>query len=359
MLTHPDTFVVSFLSPRMARRLVRRFLFLPLIGLPLCCLLLHATPAQTQTHAAQPSAPIAPRALASSPTLVWIDTDIGDDIDDAFAVALLLRSPQVRVVGISTTFGDTDLRARLLDHFLAAAHVIDIPVYTGLPTSTTNLFTQRAYAEHFPPRSHPDAVTALLAAVHQYGNRLTLLAIGPLFNVAAAIDRDPATMRQLGRIVLMGGSIRQGYLTADARITPPTAEWNILQDPPGAKVVFASGIPIRLFPLDSTQISLHRADRQQLFTAHAPFSAPLQSLYSEWRPHAWNHSSSPVLFDAVAASSILEPQLCPTRPMRLDITAEGLTKIVPGPPNARVCLRSQPSAFLTLLMNRLTGHLTP
>ena len=293
------------------------------------------------------------------PRLVWVDTDIGDDLDDAFALALLLRSPEVRIIGISTTFGDTELRARLLDRFLASSHLHGIPVYAGVPTATSNLFTQREYAQQSPARTHPDAITALLAAVHQYGSQLTLLAIGPLFNVAQAMDRDPATMHQLGQIVLMGGSIRQGYRTAPGHRTPPAAEWNIAQDPPGAKTVFASGIPLAVFPLDSTQIALDRSDRERIFAAHAALTNQLHTLYREWRPHSWNHSPSPILFDAVAASSILAPQLCPTQPMRIAITPDGFTEVVPGAANAQVCLHSSHDAFLRLLEERLDPDTAP
>lgn len=367
ILSHSRAFVVHFIR--------RRSLLL------LAALL--ASPALPVARAASPAAIGSTRAVRADssrpmahPTLVWIDTDIGDDLDDAFAIALLLRSPQVRVVGISTAFGDTELRARLLDHFLADAHVTGVPVYAGLPTSTTNLFTQRAYAEQFPPRTHPDAIAALLAAVNQYGNQLTLLAIGPLFNVAAAIDRNPETMHRLGRIVLMGGSIHHGYTGSDGSLTPPAPEWNILQDPPGAQTVFTSGIPIRLYPLDSTQIPLRRAARTRIFTAHTPFAAPLQALYAEWLPHSWNHSPDPTLFDAVAAASILEPGFCPTQPMPLLVTSQGMTLPLssassgqeatakataqslsdPGgnsAPPIQVCLHSSQPAFLGLLFRRL------
>lgn len=351
ILTHKDEFVVRN-RPRLHHRgrPSSQHFSLPVLGL-LCLLLTSAfsQSAQAQSPAQSPASHIS----QSRPQLVWVDTDIGDDLDDAFAIALLLRSPQMQIVGISTTFGDTELRARLLDRFLASSHISDLPVFAGAPTTTTNLFTQRDYAEHSPPRVHPDAVTALLAAVHAYGNQLTLLAIGPLFNVASAIERDPVTMHQLRRIVLMGGSIRQGYRTAHGQRTPPAAEWNIAQDPPGAATVFSSGIPLAVFPLDSTQIALRKTDREAIFAAHTPLTHQLHALYAEWQPHSWNHSASPVLFDAVAASAIVEPQLCPTQPMHITITADGMTRSAPGAANARVCLRANQDGFLQLLSSRL------
>src|SRR5271154_4132250 len=74
-----------------------------------------------------------------SPQLVWLDTDIGDDIDDAFALGLILRSPDLRLLGISTAFGDTETRARIVDRFLAATHAQGIPVAAGVRTITDNV----------------------------------------------------------------------------------------------------------------------------------------------------------------------------------------------------------------------------
>src|SRR5689334_9843911 len=83
----------------------------------------------------------APKA-GSTPQLVVIDTDIGDDIDDAFALALALKSPELKVLGITTTFGDTGMRARLVDRYLKAVGRSDIPAFAGPATKTDNLMTQ-------------------------------------------------------------------------------------------------------------------------------------------------------------------------------------------------------------------------
>src|SRR3984885_14652941 len=86
---------------------------------------------------------------------VIIDSDIGDDIDDAFALALALHSPELQILGVTTTFGDTELRAKLARRLLDAAGRPDIPVFAGAPTQTTSVFTQRRYAEsgHFDKAS--------------------------------------------------------------------------------------------------------------------------------------------------------------------------------------------------------------
>src|SRR5256885_14651605 len=100
---------------------------------------------------------------------IIIDTDIGDDIDDAFAVALALRSPELQILGISTTSGDTETRAKLLDRFLGEVGRSDIPVAAGTPTTNIN-FTQKRYAEggHFARASHPQAVDFILDQIRRH-----------------------------------------------------------------------------------------------------------------------------------------------------------------------------------------------
>ena len=86
---------------------------------------------------------------------VIIDTDIGDDIDDAFAIALALKSPELEILGISTTFGDTEARAKIVDRLLGEAGRPNIPVLAGIPTHTTNVMNQKRYGEgrHFAKTS--------------------------------------------------------------------------------------------------------------------------------------------------------------------------------------------------------------
>src|SRR5438105_4036107 len=126
----------------------------------------------------------------ASPEKVIIDTDIGDDIDDAFAIALSLRSPELQIMGITTTFGDTETRAKLLDRFLAEVGRQEIPVAAGAPSPPKSALTQRRYAEggHFAKPVHPDAVTFLLEQIRRYPGQITLIAIGPLMNIGSAID---------------------------------------------------------------------------------------------------------------------------------------------------------------------------
>ena len=154
--------------------------------------------------------PAAVQQPQGPPQLAILDTDIGDDIDDAFALALILRSPELRLLGIETAYGDTELRARLVDRYLAAVGRSDIPVYAGIPTAHSNTLTQTAYALQAPDRKHPDAVEFLLSQIRVHPGEITLIAIGPLRNIRGAIERDPETFRKLKRVVMMGGSVNRG-----------------------------------------------------------------------------------------------------------------------------------------------------
>ena len=292
---------------------------------------------------------------AGKPQLVILDTDIGDDIDDAFALALVLRSPELHLLGITTEFGDTELRARLVDRYLAAVGRSDVPVAAGVRTPATNHLTQAAYARQEQDRKHPDAVGFLLGQIRAHPGQITLIAIGPLFNVQAAIERAPATFRKLKRVVIMGGSVYRGYddvKTGDTH-RPPSPEWNIRCDPAGARALLGSGVPVYMMPLDSTQIHLQTPEMAQIFSHGSPLTDQLTLLYHEWSgSKEWR---TPTLYDPVAVTYAIRPDLCPATPMRLEVDDKGFTRPVPGPPNAQVCLHSDEKGFLDLLLSRIAG----
>ena len=294
------------------------------------------------------------RAQSSStnaaPEKVIIDTDIGDDIDDAFAVALALRSPELQILGITTTFGDTETRAKLLDRFLAEVGRPEIPVAAGVATPPKGTFTQRRYAEnnHFAKSSHADAVAFLLDQIRRSPGQITLIAIGPLMNIGAAVDKDPATFRKLKRVILMGGSIHRGYGDLGfGQPTPPQPEWNILNDIPSAQKLFAAGVPLFVMPLDATQLKLDEVKRAFLFSQGTPLTDALTLLYHQWG------QQTPTLFDPMTIAFLVNPALCPVQPIHIRIDDNGFTRPDPGPPNAQVCLDSNPDAFFRFLLPRL------
>ena len=295
-------------------------------------------------------------AGVAAPQLVILDTDIGDDIDDAFALALVLRSPELRLLGITTAFGDTELRARLVDRYLNSVGRGDVPVAVGVATPHSGDMSQGAYARQSKQiKKHADGVKFLLDQIRAHPGQITLIAIGPEFNIQAAIERDPATFRKLKRVVLMGGSIYRGYDGHNGERRPPDPEWNIDRDPAGLKALLASGVPVFMMPLDSTQIHLESKDREAIFSHGSPLTDQLTLLYHQWMAGSNGHPLTPTLFDPVAVAYAIRPDLCPATPMHIDVDEKGSTLPAQGSPNAQVCLKSDESGFLSLLLGRITA----
>jgi inosine-uridine nucleoside N-ribohydrolase len=284
-----------------------------------------------------------------------LDTDIGDDIDDAYALTLALHSPEFEILGITTAWGDTALRARLAARLLMTDGANKIPVLPGVPTHSKSNFSQRAWAAAGPAPARGSAVDFLLAQARRYPHQITLIAIGPLTNVAAAIDRDPSGFRLFSRVVLMGGSIHCGY--GNPRAIPPPApqpEYNIAMDPAAARKLLASGVPIFMMPLDSTQWKLDDSKLAQVAARSTPATDALLALTTEWQ--LATHQHVPTLFDAMAVTYALRPDICPTTPLRLQVEDNGFTRVVEGQVNAHACLKGNGDAFFQLLLPRLSAH---
>jgi inosine-uridine nucleoside N-ribohydrolase len=292
-------------------------------------------------------------AAAATPEPIIIDTDIGTDIDDAFAVALALRSPEVKILGISTASGDTKARAKILDRMLGVSGHQDIPVAVGVPTmlpnGTPSIGRQSRFgaAGGFERSSHPSAVDFILEETRHFPGQITLVPIGPLTNLAGAIEKDPATFRKLKRIVMMAGSIGPADLGGWGMASKPAPEYNIQMDIPAAQKVFASGVPIYVMPLDSTaNLKLDEVKRDVLLSNGTPLTDALALLYVMWG------SVTPVLFDAMAVAFVIDPKQCPVEPLRILVDDQGVTRTEPGEPNAQVCMHSDPEVFFRLYMSR-------
>jgi inosine-uridine nucleoside N-ribohydrolase len=277
---------------------------------------------------------------------VIFDTDIGDDIDDAFALALAVSSPKLEVVGVTAAWGDTDLRARLAERLLRTTGHGGIPVTAGPKTHVSSKFSQARWAqvEPEPAQGWPDAIDFTLNAIRRNPGQITLIAVSPFSNVGALIDKDATTFRKLKKVVLMGGSIRRSY--GDLGYFPdrgPEPEYNVDQDISSSRKLFASGVPIEMMPLDSTQLKFDEVMRDTVFSQGTPMTDALLSLYEEWRASTGN--STPTLFDAMAVAAAIDPGLCPTTPMHIEIDDKGFTRRVDGAPNANVCLDSDSDRF--------------
>jgi purine nucleosidase len=297
----------------------------------------------------------------SAPQSVIIDTDIGGDIDDVYAVGLALQSPELKILGITTEFVDTTLEARLTSRFLKETGHTDIPVAVGTPKQVPpkGSLSQARYAERGPAGlTYPNATDFILQQIRLHPGEITLIAIGPETNIGAAIDRDIATFRKLRQVVIMGGSIYRGYNLANTYQTNmmPSLEYNIAMDPEAAQKLFTSGVPLFVMPTDSTQIKLEELRRAQIFSAGTPMTDAITLLTEEW---SHGLQATPTLNDVVAVVYLVNPNLCSAVPMDIRVDATGATKVVQGPPNASVCLHSDSDQFFDFVMPRLLRPIQP
>lgn len=289
----------------------------------------------------------------ATPQKVILDTDIGDDIDDAYALSLVLTSPELKLLGVTTAWGNTGLRAQLVEGLLCETGKQDIPVFVGVPTKANNVFTQASWASRFPRTADmdSDAIAWMAKTIRANPGQITLIEIAPLSNVGALIDRDPAAFHMLKRVVMMGGSIHRGY--GDLGYAPnrgPSAEYNIAMDVAAAKKLFASGVPITMAPLDSTQLKLDEVMRSILFHKSTPLTDSLEVLTQEW---GGENSATPTLFDVMAVEATIDSDLCPSQPMHIEVDDAGYTRPKSGKTNAMVCLHSDSDRFFQFLLPRL------
>ncbi len=289
-------------------------------------------------------------APLSASTPVLVDTDIGDDIDDALALGLLLSSPELEVRGITTTLGDTHTRADLLCRFLHAAGKSDIPVAaSGKLHDPPDFKGQMQYGLRPAFRKAPvkeGAIDFLHAKLKADRGAITILALGPLTNIDGLLRKYPESKPWIKRIVLMGGALRVGY-TGQPPVEP---EWNIKTDIAAAKAVFASGIPLLVVPLDATaSLSLEGRRRDAVFQLGAPLNNQLAALFQLWdRP-------TPTLFDPLAVALCVNEAFCKLEDLRLEVDDKGLMKAVEGKPNARVATSViDHDKFLDWFVSRLT-----
>jgi inosine-uridine nucleoside N-ribohydrolase len=283
---------------------------------------------------------------------IILDTDIGSDIDDAFALALIMNSPEFELLGVTTVSGDTAARARIAAKMLweAGGKWRQVPVVAGVPGPKQGI-NQAPWADDFvsPQILKESAVDFLRSKIHRYPGEITLIAIGELTNVAALIKADPLVVKQIKRIAIMGGSIARGYEPG----SKPDPEWNIKSNPAAAQVVFSSGIPIILAPLDVTaMLKLDAAGRSRIFSNGTPIGASLEALYQ-----LFGNDRTPILFDPMAVAMLLGPGLCQMQDLAIDIDAQGFTRVVDGNhANAKVGMSTDPAKFFDFYLARLAGR---
>ncbi len=286
---------------------------------------------------------------------IILDCDLGSDIDDAFAVALILTSPEFEVLGITLDHGLTEKRAQVACKLLFETGMEQIPVAFGRQTSdvvgkdkTPGTYApQFHWAEGFStvkPIETP-AADFIVEVLRKYPHEVILFTVGPVPNIADVIQKDAGALKLAKNIYSMFGSFFMGYDNNPV----PSAEWNVQADVASAKLFAGSGVPITYAGLDiTTFVKLEKKRRQQLLMRQSPLTNALCGLYTLWG------QETPVLYDAVAVGMVLWPELFTTRPAHVRVVEGGFTVVDESkPPNCEVGVAIQKEEFLGRLMQRL------
>jgi inosine-uridine nucleoside N-ribohydrolase len=301
-----------------------------------------------------PASGIAAEPPAADKVPILLDTDIGSDIDDAFALALALASPEVDLAGVTTVGAGAEDRAWMVCRFLTAVGRREVPVAWGRdPQPDYAIEGQIQYRRHpaviFNRTSKPvkeSAVEFLYSRLKAQPGKLTLVTTGPLTNVAALLKEHPDCKPWVKRIVLMGGSVRVG----NEGKPPAEAEWNVKKDISAARAVFAAGIPLVVAPLDATAtLKLEGPLRRRLFAACTPLTFQVQALYQLW------DKPTPTLYDPVAVALAFTEKFCTMEELCLEVDEKGFTRAGKGKANARVAMAVKGDEFLKWYVERVAS----
>lgn len=301
-----------------------------------------------------------------------IDCDVG--VDDALALILAFHSSELEVKAVTGVNGNVPLD-RVFENIQKVLYLIR-PQHKPLIAKGTNqpLRGESIYAHSVHGKDglggakierrkeeewwqiYPGCADELITKMaHQYPDELTLIATGPLTNLALALQKDPEGMRKLREVVVMGGAVRtKGNIT-------PHAEFNIFSDPFAAKLVFESGLPITLVPLDVThQVFLTpQVMGERVKLINNPFSQfLLEATGYDFTIHKFREKELIYLHDPLAVGVAIDPNLVRTERLSLDVNTQegehyGQILEVEERPNIEVCLEVDAKKFLELFLARL------
>jgi purine nucleosidase len=306
------------------------------------------------------------------PKRILIDTDPG--IDDALAILLALASPELSLEGLSVVHGNCSLEQATRNglSILELAGAGHIPLARGceLPLVQPSLLapethgnTGLGYAKLPEPQIQPigqHGSDFLIEQVLSNPGEITLVAIGPLTNVALAIRKEPRFAKSLREIIIMGGAIRhEGNTTA-------LAEFNTYVDPHAAHIVFHAGIPTTLVPLDVTyQCILMASDVERLMKTDSPITKFIKDstdFYMEYHD-AWQGIQGCIINDPLALALTFAPELCDYQSLPVDVDISGGVSMgktfadfynyQKKPANMRVALGVRARDFIELFLERM------
>lgn len=279
---------------------------------------------------------------------IIFDTDIGTDIDDAYALSLILKCPELDLQGVTIGHGPTFDRARIAMKLLHCAAANRVQVHVGRETVEEDV-NQAPWGEDFDlfePQTKP-AAEYIVESLRDRPGAITLICVGPFTNPGDAVELDPEVMKLAKRIVIMGGCIG-----LDAGATPQAyPEHNVKSDIQAAQKFFASADNITLVPLDVTrQVELSESMRQDLAESDLALPTALTELYPYWP------GDTPTMHDPLAVGVACSPRFCGTRIMSIKVDDEGNTIVADDGNPMQVCTSVQAEEFMDLYMKRLLAR---
>lgn len=268
-------------------------------------------------------------AQPAAPKKIILDTDfVAPPQDDAMALILALKSPELQILGVTTVAGNDSVERATADalRVLEIAGRSDIPVYRGANMPLLHEKSAWAATAHGrwwsddppppPPGGRPkkqaereSAMEFIIRTVNSNPGQVTITAIGPLTNVAMALRQEPGLAPKIKRLVIMGGAIAS--LGNGAGNITPNAEFNIWVDPDAARIVLRSGVPITLTPLNVTRKTKFSKDWYEKVVA---VDTPLTALIRERMGPAFakDPNSGPQMYDQLTLGALIDPTLVKT-----------------------------------------------
>ncbi|MGI5819285.1 MAG: nucleoside hydrolase [Armatimonadota bacterium] len=288
---------------------------------------------------------------------VIFDTDIGDDIDDTWALVMLLRSPELDLKLALADHGKADYRARIMARMLEIAGRTDVPIGLGVGgregTGRQAAWVEGYALEDYPGTVHEDGVGAMIETIMNSPTPVTVLCIGPVPNIPAALVREPRIVEN-ARFVGMHGSLRLGYGGSET----VSAEYNVRERPTACREAFEAGWEITITPLDTCGIV--RLDGERFRRLHESDDPLLQALMENYRVWARSNldptSRSSVLFDTVAVYLAFSEELLEIEELPVVVTDDGYTRIDEAGTMLRAATRWRDlDGYLDFLVDRLAG----
>jgi pyrimidine-specific ribonucleoside hydrolase len=304
---------------------------------------------------------------------ILIDTDAGTD--DLMAIAFLASHPDIRIEAVTVVNGlaHPEAGARNIVRLLDLAGRKDTPVFAGRSTPLVGKAEfpaeWRMISDNLPGVSLPGASRQpepqpaagyLVERLKDHARPVRILALGPLTNLAEALKREPSVAGAIEELVIMGGALRVPGNLGDGGVfktNNTTAEWNMFVDPLAARIVFRSGIPIRLIPLDATnKVPVDSAFLAKFKTgARSPLARVVAQVLESDR--AFIEGGFFYAWDPLAAVALLHPAVVKTIKSNIDVLQDapedGRTVQAPGRPNARVALDADSAAWRKLFLEAL------